>query len=145
MPSKERKIRVIIATLGLEPHWRGAVIVAGMLRDMGMEVIYTGNAYPEEIIQVAIEEDVDVVGVSTLTGTHLTLGSELLQVASRKGIKTRVVFAIGGIFPPNDVPKLKEIGFDGIFGPRARAEEIYDFIGNAVTVKANEAYGTSLN
>ncbi|MBA7604221.1 hypothetical protein ES703_11340 [subsurface metagenome] len=144
MPSKERRIRVIMATLGLEPHWRGAVTVASILRDLGMEVIYISNAYPEEIIQAAIQEDVDVVGVSTLTGTHLTLGSELLQMAKQKSIKDKIVFIIGGIFPPHDVPKLHEVGFDGIFGPGARGEEIYSFIRNAVTAKVNEARRTSL-
>jgi methylmalonyl-CoA mutase C-terminal domain/subunit len=143
MSGKEKRIRVMIATLGLEPHWRGAVTVAGMLRDFGMEVIYTGNAYPEEIIQAAIQEDVDVVGVSCLTGTHLTLGSELLQKAEQKGIKDKIVFAVGGVFPPRDVPKLQEIGFDAVFGPGARGEEIYGSMANAVTVKANKAGKTS--
>lgn len=143
MPSKEKRIRVMIATLGLEPHWRGALTVARMLRDLGMEVIYIGNAYPEEIIQAAVQEDVDVVGASTLTGTHLTLGSELLQIAKQKSIKDRIVFIIGGIFPPYDMPKLQEVGFDGIFGPGARGEEIYDFVRNAVTAKVNQARDTS--
>lgn len=143
MPGNEKRIRVMIATLGLEPHWRGAVTVAGMLRDFGMEVIYTGNAYPEEIIQAAIEEDVDVVGVSCLTGTHLTLGSELLQKAEQKGVKDRTVFAIGGVFPPHDVSKLRKVGFDGIFGPGATGEEICRFIENAVTAKANQVRKTS--
>src|SRR4030042_7062621 len=121
----------MIATLGLEPHWRGSVTSAGMLRDFGMEVIYTGNAYPEEISQAAIQEDVDVVGVSCLTGTHLTLGSELLQKAEQRGIKDKIVFAIGGVFPPYDIPKLKEAGFDGVFGPGARGQEVYDFVRDA--------------
>lgn len=136
MSSKEIGIRVVIAILGLETHWRGAITVAGMLRNRGMEVIYIGNAYPEEIIEVAIQEDVDVVGISTLTGAHLTLGGELVQVAKHKGIKDETVLIIGGIFSPYDVPKLKELGFDGIFGPGAREEEISSFIRNAVTAKS---------
>jgi methylmalonyl-CoA mutase C-terminal domain/subunit len=143
MPRKERKIRVMIATLGLEPHWRGAATVAGMLRDLGTEVIYIGNAYPEEIVQAAVQEDVDVIGVSCLTGTHLTLGSELLQIAEQERIKDKIVFAIGGVFPPRDVPKLREIGFDAVFGPGARGEEIYGSVANAVTAKANKAGKTS--
>lgn len=144
MPDKERRIRMIMATLGLEPHWRGAVSVAGMLRDWGMEVIYIGNAYPDEIIQAAIQEGVDVVGISTLTGSHLTLGGELLQMAKQKSIKDKIVFAIGGIFPPYDIPKLQEVGFDCVFGPGARGDEIYSLIRNAVTAKINEASKTIL-
>ena len=144
MLSKKNKIRMIIATLGLEPHWRGAVTVARMLQGLGVEVIYIGNAYPEEIIQAAIHEDIDVVGVSTLTGSHLTLGSEILQIAREKGIENRMVFTIGGILPPADVPRLREIGFDGVFGPGSTAKEIHSFIANAVTAKANQDKGTSL-
>jgi methylmalonyl-CoA mutase C-terminal domain/subunit len=143
MPRKERKIRVMIATLGLEPHWRGAVTVAGMLRDLGMEVIYIGNAYPEGIVRAAVQEDVDVIGVSCLTGAHLTLGSELLQIAEQERIRDKIVFAIGGVFPPRDVPKLREIGFDAVFGPGARGEEIHSFVRRAVTAKADEARRTS--
>lgn len=144
MVGSGRGIRVVMATLGLEPHWRGAVTVAGILRDLGMEVVYIGNAYPQDIIKVAIQEDVDVVGVSTLTGTHLALGCELLQTARQEGIKDKIVFAIGGIFPPNDVPKLREAGFDGIFGPGATAEEIDHFIRNAISAKVDDGQRPAL-
>ncbi len=143
MSSKERRIKVVITTLGLETHWRGAITVAGMLQNQGMEVIYLGNAYPEEIIEAAIQEDVDVVGISSLSGSHLTLGGELLQIAKQKGIKDEMVFIIGGIFPPYDVSKLKELGFTGIFGPGTREEEINHFIRKGVTAKVNEARRTS--
>ena len=136
MSSKESKIKVVIATLGLETHWRGAITVAGMLRNQGMDVIYLGNAYPEEIIEVAIHEDADVVGISSLLGAHLTLGGELLQMAKQNGIKDEFVFIIGGVIPPYDVPKLKELGFEGIFGPGAREEEISGFVRNVVTAKS---------
>jgi methylmalonyl-CoA mutase, C-terminal domain len=143
MLSKKNKIRMIIATLGLEPHWRGAVTVARMLQGLGVEVIYIGNAYPGEIIQAAIHEDVDVVGVSTLTGSHLTLGTEILQIAREYSVENRIVFTIGGILPPGDVPKLREIGFDGMFGPGSTAGEIHSLIVNAVTAKANRGKGAS--
>jgi methylmalonyl-CoA mutase C-terminal domain/subunit len=135
MASKERKIKVVMATLGLETHWRGAVTVAGMLQNQGMDVIYLANAYPKEIIEVAIQEDAHVVGISSLLGAHLTLGGELLQMAKKKGITDELVFIIGGVIPPYDVPKLKELGFDGIFGPGAREKEIGNFIKNAITAK----------
>jgi methylmalonyl-CoA mutase C-terminal domain/subunit len=115
-----------------------------MLQGLGVEVIYIGNAFPGEIIQAAIHEDVDVIGVSTLTGGHLTLGSEILQIARENGVENRIVFTIGGILPPSDVPKLKEMGFDGVFGPGSTAEEIHSLILNAVTAKAKQGKGDSL-
>lgn len=132
---EEKRIKVLLAKLGVEVHWRGVITVAGMLRDAGMEVVYIGNAFPSEIIETAIQEGVDVVGVSTLGGNHLTLGGELLELAKQKGVKDSMVFVIGGVFPPYDIPKLKEIGFDGIFGPGATQEEIVSFIKDAVSKK----------
>lgn len=122
------KLRMILATLGLEVHWRGAVTVARMLRDEGVEVIYLGNAFPNEIIQAAVQEDADIVGVSTLTGGHLFLGKELLELATQKDIRNKTVFTVGGIIPPSDIPRLKEAGFDGIFGPGTTGKEIYEFL-----------------
>ena len=131
-----KRIKVMIATLGLETHWRGAITVAGMLRDQGMEVIYLGNAYPKEIIAAAIQEDVDVAGISTLSGAHLTLGGELLKIAGEKNIKDSVLFIIGGVFPPVDIPRLKELGFAGVFGPGTKGEEIASFIRKAKIIRS---------
>jgi len=128
-------IKIVIATLGLEAHWRGAVTVAQMLREFGVEVVYISNAFPEEIIEVAIQEDVSIVGVSSLSGGHLALGSDLISFARKKNIKDKVVFIIGGVFPPNDYNELMNLGFDGVFGPGATGEEIYNFIRKAVTAK----------
>jgi methylmalonyl-CoA mutase C-terminal domain/subunit len=135
MSSEGKKIKVLLAKLGLEVHWRGVVTVAGMLRDAGMEVIYVGNAFPQQIAEAAIQEDVDVVGVSTLGGNHLPLGGELLEIARQRGIKDSLVFLIGGVFPPYDVPKLKELGFDAVFGPGTTQQEITDFIEKAVAAR----------
>jgi len=128
-------IKIVIATLGLEAHWRGAVTVAQMLRELGVEVVYIGNAFPQEIIEVAIQEDVSIVGVSSLSGGHLALGNDLISLARKKNVKDKVVFMIGGIFPPNDYNELMNLGFDGVFGPGATGEEIYNFIRKAVTAK----------
>ena len=128
-------IKIVIATLGLEAHWRGAVTVAQMMREFGVEVVYIGNAFPEEIIEAAIQEDVRIVGVSSLSGGHLALGSDLMYLARKKNIKDKVVFIIGGVFPPNDYNELMNLGFDGVFGPGATGEEIYNFIRTAVTAK----------
>jgi len=128
-------IKIVIATLGLETHWRGAVTVAQMLREFGIEVVYIGNAFPEEIIEVAIQEDVSIVGVSSLSGGHLALGNDLISLARKKNVKDKVVFIIGGVFTPNDYNELMNLGFDGVFGPGATGEEIYNFIRKAVTAK----------
>jgi len=136
MTGAEKKIKVLLAKLGLEVHWRGVITVAGMLRDAGMEVIYVGNAFPEQIVKAAIQEDVDVVGISTLGGNHLTQGGELLDIAARSGIKDSTLFLIGGVFPPYDEPRLREIGFDGIFAPGATRGEIVGFIKEAMATRA---------
>ena len=128
-------IKIVIAILGLETHWKGAVTVAQMLREFGLDVVYIGNAFPEEIIEVAIREDVSVVGVSSLSGGYLALGNDLICLARKKNIKDKVVFIIGGVFPPNDYNELMNLGFDGVFGPGATGEEIYNFIRKTVTAK----------
>ena len=135
---EEKRIRVLLAQFSLETHTRPILTVTGMLRDAGMEVILIGNASPEQIIKAAIEEDVDVIGISTYCGGELVLGRDLLEEAEKQGIKDRTVFLMGGIFPPGDLPQLKEIGFDGIFGPGASREEISNFIKKAVATKAKK-------
>ena len=119
-----RKTKVLLSKLGLDVHNRGVITVARVLRNAGMEVIYIGNALPEEIIQVAIQEDVDVIGVSSLGGAHLSLSSELMAKAKQEELKERVVFQIGGVIPPEDVVRLQEVGFDGVFTPGTTSEEI---------------------
>jgi len=137
-------IKIVIATLGLEVHWRGAVTVAQMLREFGVEVVYIGNAFPEEIIEAAIREDVRAVGVSSLSGGHLVLGSDLIYLARRKNIKDKVVFVIGGVFPPDEYAELMQLGFDGVFGSEATGEEIYNFIRKGVATKLDASAGNSI-
>jgi methylmalonyl-CoA mutase C-terminal domain/subunit len=129
MASKE-KIKVLLAQFPLETHSRGIITVAGMLRDAGMEVILMGNALPEQIIETAVQEYVDV----TYCGGELALGGDLMKVAQKRGIKKRTTFLIGGIFPPKDIPKLKKIGFKGTF-LSATKEEIVSCIQSAVAAK----------
>ena len=119
-----RKIKVLLSKLGLDVHNRGIITVAKELRDAGMEIIYIGNALPKEIISTAIQEDVDVVGVSSLGGAHITLGFQLIEEAKQGRLKDKVAFLMGGVFPPSDTVKLKEIGFDGVFTPGATKDEI---------------------
>lgn len=137
MATKTRKIKVLLAQFSLETHSRGIITVAGMLRDSGMEVVYIGNNLPEHIIEAAIQEDVDVVGISSYCGGELALGADLMEAAKKRGVKDKMIFLLGGIFPPRDAPRLKEIGFDGTFPPGASRQEIAGFIENAVATKAD--------
>ena len=124
----ERKIRVLIAKPGLDSHDRGAKIVARALRDAGMEVIYTGlRQTPEQIVETAIQEDVDVIGLSILSGAHMALFPRIMQLLKEKGVKDVMVFA-GGIIPDEDVPKLKAIGIKEIFGPGTPTDVIVKFV-----------------
>jgi methylmalonyl-CoA mutase C-terminal domain/subunit len=129
------RIKVLLSKLGLDVHNRGLITVAKELRDAGMEVVYIGNSLPREIIATAIQEGVDVVGVSSLGGAHLTLGSELIEVAKREGLQEHMAFIVGGVFPPADAEKLREIGFDGVFMPGATREEIVSSIQKMVSSK----------
>jgi methylmalonyl-CoA mutase C-terminal domain/subunit len=120
----ERKIRVLVAKPGLDGHDRGAKVVARALRDAGMEVIYTGlRQTPEMIAEAALQEDVDVVGLSILSGAHMALAPRILELLKANG-QTQVKVFIGGIIPDEDVPKLKELGIAGVYGPGASTEQI---------------------
>ncbi len=129
------KIKVLLSKLGLDVHNRGLITVARQLRNAGMEVVYIGNALPKEIISVAIQEYVDVVGVSSLGGAHITLGTPLIEQAKREGVKDKLVFLMGGVFPPEDNVILKEIGFDEVFTPGATRDEIVSSIKKLVSSK----------
>ncbi len=121
---KQPPIRVLIAKPGLDGHDRGAKIVARALRDAGMEVIYAGlRQTPEAIVQAAIEEDVDLVGVSILSGAHMALIPRIVQLLKRERASDIPVFA-GGIIPDEDARRLKKLGVRAIFGPGASLEEI---------------------
>jgi methylmalonyl-CoA mutase C-terminal domain/subunit len=129
------KIKVLLSKIGLDVHNRGLITVARQLGNAGMEVIYIGNALPKEIISAAIQEYVDVVGVSSLGGAHISLGTPLIEQAKREGVKDKVVFLMGGVFPPEDNVILKEIGFDEVFTPGATRDEIVSSIKKLVSSK----------
>jgi methylmalonyl-CoA mutase C-terminal domain/subunit len=130
-----RRVKVLIAKLGLDTHWRGAIVVAYMLRNAGMDVIYLGNAMPDDIIEAAIDEDPDVIGVSSLGGAHISLGKEVIELAKRMGIYESKVFVIGGVIPPEDEKKLIELGYDAVFGPGATEKEILTVINQKLREK----------
>ena len=119
-----RKIRVLVAKPGLDGHDRGAKVVARALRDAGMEVIYTGlRQTPEMIAQAALQEDVDVVGLSILSGAHMALTPRIMELLKANGQSEIHVF-VGGSVPDEDVPRLKTLGIDGVYGPGASTEDI---------------------
>src|SRR5579875_3080681 len=126
--STERKIRVLIAKPGLDGHDRGAKVVARALRDAGMEVIYTGiRQTPQMIAEAALQEDVDVVGLSILSGAHLELFPRIVKELRDRGVDDVLLFA-GGIIPEEDVPQLKQLGFSAIFGPGTPTQEIVEYV-----------------
>ncbi|MBW2706307.1 MAG: cobalamin B12-binding domain-containing protein [Deltaproteobacteria bacterium] len=133
-----RKVKVLLAKLGLDVHNRGLVTVAMELRDAGMEVIYLGNCLPDEIITTAIQEQVDVIGVSSLGGAHLSLGSLLMQKAADRGLKEELVFLIGGVFSPEDADELEKIGFDGVYPPGSTRQTIVNGLKKALAVKQGD-------
>ena len=128
MTSTQRILRILIAKPGLDGHDRGAKVIARALRDAGIEVIYTGlRQTPDQIVETAIQEDVDVVGLSLLSGAHMTLFTDVLDLLRQKGMDDVLVVG-GGIIPEGDVPELRKAGMKGIFGPGASVEEIVRFI-----------------
>lgn len=124
----DKKIRVIVAKSGLDGHDRGAKVIAAALRDAGMEVIYTGlRQTPEMIIEAAIQEDADVIGISILSGAHMTIFPKLITLLKEKGMDD-VLLTGGGIIPEDDIAKLKEIGVGELFTPGATTTDIADYI-----------------
>jgi methylmalonyl-CoA mutase C-terminal domain/subunit len=135
----ETAIRVLIAKPGLDGHDRGAKVIARALRDAGMEVIYTGlRQTPEMIAEAALQEDVDVVGLSILSGAHLTLVPRVREVLDASGLSD-VPLILGGIIPEDDRPDLEKMGVAGIFGPGTSTEDIVQFIQRMVEARAGAA------
>ena len=128
MAPARTRIRVVIGKPGLDGHDRGVKIVARALRDAGMEVIYTGlHQTAEQIVQTAVQEDADAIGLSILSGAHMTLFAKLMQLLRDRGIDDILVFG-GGIIPAEDIPELKAMGVAGIFTPGATTGEIVDWV-----------------
>lgn len=124
----EQKIRVLVAKAGLDGHDRGAKVVAAALRDAGMEVIYTGlRQTPEMIVEAAIQEDVDAIGISILSGAHMTIFPRILNLMQNKNVNDILLFG-GGIIPEEDLKKLKELGVGELFTPGTPTTEIIQFL-----------------
>src|ERR671915_2513054 len=131
--ASSRKIRVVVAKPGLDGHDRGAKIIARALRDAGMEVIYTGlHQTPEQIVETVLQEDADAVGLSILSGAHMTLVPRVVELL-REQEAGEVVVTVGGTIPNQDIPELKQLGVAEVFTPGAPTQDIIDFIQRAVT------------
>ena len=134
----EARSRILVAKPGLDGHDRGIKVVARALRDAGMEVIYTGlHQTPDQIAAAAVQEDVDAVGLSCLSGAHMTLFPRVVELLKEQGAEDVVVFG-GGIIPDNDIPKLKEAGITEIFTPGTTTTTIVEWVRDHVTDKVGE-------
>jgi methylmalonyl-CoA mutase cobalamin-binding domain/chain len=128
----ERRRRVVIAKPGLDGHDRGAKIIARALRDAGMEVIYTGlHQTPEQIVETAVQEDADAVGISILSGAHMTLVPRIVRLLEERGAED-VVVVVGGTIPDDDAEELRRLGVAAVFGPGSTTGQIVEFLGGAV-------------
>ena len=136
MSGDSDRIRVLVAKPGLDGHDRGAKIIARALRDAGMEVIYTGlHQTPEQIVETVIQEDADAVGISILSGAHMTLVPRIVELLREQDVDD-VLVTVGGTIPADDIPELKGLGVAEVFTPGASTQEIIDFIRGAVSDRA---------
>lgn len=129
---KDRKIKVLMCCLGPETHNRGIITVSNILKEEGMEVVYIGNTTAENALRAAVEEDVQVVGVSSLSGAHLYTGKDLISRAKEKGLDKSMAFLIGGVIPPDDEKTLREIGFRQVCPSGTKREELVKAMNDAV-------------
>ena len=134
----DRKIRVVVAKPGLDGHDRGAKIIARALRDAGMEVIYTGlHQTPEQIAETAIQEDADAIGISILSGAHMTLVPKIVELLEAQGVDD-VLLTVGGTIPKRDIEDLKQLGVAGVFTPGTPTDDIVEFIRDGVKGRSRE-------
>ena len=126
-----RPIKVVMAKLGLDIHWRGVYLVSQFLREAGMDVVYLGNKFPEQIVEAAMQEDADVVGLSSLSGNHLTLGLKTVRLLRENNMENVKIF-MGGVIPPKHIPQLLEGGVYRVYGPDTPMQTIIDGIREAV-------------
>lgn len=138
--NQNRKIRILIAKVGLDGHDKGAILLSTRLRNAGMEVIYTGlRRSANQVINAAIQEDVDVIGVSILSGAHISVANKILQRMKEEGIND-ILLVMGGVIPDEDISKLTKIGVAGVFTQSSSFDEIIEFI-NSKVMATNQASG----
>lgn len=130
-----RPIRVLMSKPGVDGHWRGIVVVSRGLRDAGMEVIFGGFQSVDQIVESAIQEDVDVIGLSIHSGAHVVYTQRVAKLLEEKGVKNNFMILVGGVIPRVDVPKLKEIGASNVYGPGTIIKDVADFIEETIKLK----------
>lgn len=133
----DRKIRVLMSKPGIDGHWRGGIVVSRAIRDAGMELIFGGFQNVQQIVEAAIQEDVDIIGLSILSGAHMTIFPKVLNLLKKKGAKDIIVTG-GGIIPEEDMKKLEKKGVKKMFGPGTPTTEIVDWINKNIKAKAKK-------
>jgi len=124
----ENKIRVLMSKPGIDGHWRGGIVVSRALRDAGMELIFGGFQNVREIAEAAIQEDVDVIGLSIHSGAHFAYTQQLIDILKEKGVFENILIVVGGVIPAQDFEKLKEMGVGKVFGPGSMTSDIVSYI-----------------
>jgi methylmalonyl-CoA mutase C-terminal domain/subunit len=124
----EKKIRVLMSKPGIDGHWRGGIVVSRAIRDAGMELIFGGFQNTQQIVESAIQEDVDVIGLSIHSGAHFAYTQEVIDLLKERGVFDNIMILVGGIVPAKDFTKLKEMGVANIYGPGSMTSDIVDFI-----------------
>lgn len=131
----EQKIRILMSKPGIDGHWRGGIVVSRALRDAGMEIIFGGFQNVREIAETAIQEDVDVIGLSMHSGAHLEYTRQLINLLKEHGIFDNVLVLVGGVIPAKDFPKLKDMGVANVYGPGSMTGDIVEFVKNNIPKK----------
>ncbi len=124
----EKKIRVLMSKPGIDGHWRGGIVVSRALRDAGMELIFGGFQNANQIVETAIQEDIDVLGLSIHSGAHFAYTKQVIDLLKEKGVLNDILILVGGVIPAQDFPKLKEMGVANIYGPGSMTNDIVEFI-----------------
>ncbi len=124
----EKKIRVIMSKPGIDGHWRGGIVVSRAIRDAGMELIFGGFQNVQQIVESAIQEDVDVIGLSIHSGAHIAYTQQVIDLLKERGVLDNIIILVGGVIPAKDFTKLKEMGVANVYGPGSVTSDIVEFI-----------------
>ncbi|KKL68379.1 hypothetical protein LCGC14_2125540, partial [marine sediment metagenome] len=124
----EKKIRVLMTKPGIDGHWRGGIVVSRAIRDAGMELIFGGFQNVQQIVETAIQEDVDVIGLSIHSGAHFAYTQQVIDLLKERGVLDNIMILVGGVVPAQDFPKLKEMGVANVYGPGSMTSDIVEFI-----------------
>ena len=128
----DKKIRVLMSKPGIDGHWRGGIVVSRAIRDAGMELIFGGFQNVHEIVEAAIQEDVDIIGLSIHSGAHFAYTQEIIDLLKEKGVFDDIMILLGGVIPAKDFPKLREMGVANVYGPGTLTKDIIEFIRNNI-------------